>query len=179
MKLFKKLLLVVVAIVSLNSCDEDDKNEIDVNTSVNGSLSAKIDGKDFVSNSLTASISEITLGQTTSTTIQGTDSDGNAISILILGYKKSEDLARNNIAPKATFTYTKTDVDQAISNPVPGNGAAQIWTELGLSTSKTAKLNITEDDGTTIKGTFAFKGVNSQDDSTRSITEGKFELKRK
>lgn len=123
-------------------------------------FTAKIDGETFTAFTGPPDTVAWNSAHTGLRTIQGSTSDGLAITMNITNY--------NGVG---IYDFSKTGFIQFVSGVTTGNFGA--WT-CNATSSTTGSVEITADDGTVIEGTLSFTGLNTDDKSTKVITEGKF-----
>lgn len=171
MRTIKKFMLLVMAVsmVSLSSCKSDDDGG-GPGTAAGGTLVATVDGVAFQSLEISSQATIANNGQ--NLTIIATNSDGNAFSIIIVGYSGPGTYPIGggaNIFNSAS--YSETDVD--LNNPQ--NSTTEIW-QAPFDDTQVGEINISDDTDNVI-GTFEFscKNVNG-DQSIKDITNGSFDL---
>ena len=169
-KFFKTCIIFLTVIsLALTGCSKDD----DENGSGDGGgeMTASISGAGaFKSFPASSNAVKQTIGSTsTMLMVQGTNADGQGITINIMGYtgEGTYDFTFGS-SNSSSATYTETDVN----NPM----ATQIWTTLYSSGASNGSITISEETSSGVKGTFNFKGKNGNDDSVRTISEGKFNV---
>jgi len=163
MKTIKKTIYVTFLCLSviLASCSSsDDDGGTDDGTGGTGDefLTAKVDGSNFEAAQSPAVIVGATSGNGLMT-FQGGTNEGNTIRGSVFNYN-------------GAGTYTTGDnianVNSLMYITLPNNAWSSTF-DIGSGT-----ITITSDDGTTIEGTFSFEGYNSEDQTTKTITEGNF-----
>ena len=159
MKTLKKVLFFVCLSV-IFSCS--DANDDDLGITGEGTFTAKVDGTVFTS--LTSTVgATVTNGVAA---VQGSKSDGEYIRFNILNY--------NGVG-----TYTTGDAVTNV-NTIQYGTVSPVATWISTFTSGSGTIEITEDTATTISGTFSFTGINSSaNNSTKTVTEGKFSAPKK
>lgn len=154
MKNLKNLLFLfcLSAIVSCSGLTDDD-----IGVSGEGTFTAKVDGTAFTSLSVSVSAA-ITNGVAV---VQGSNSAGEYIRINISNYNgvgtyKTGDAISNT---NSLMYGTVNPIASWMSTFDLGNGT----------------IEVTEDTGTSISGTFSFTGINANaGNTTKTVTEGKF-----
>lgn len=159
MKALQKIGLIFLFTLTIISCS---KNEDDDDKASSGEdfFTAKIDGtawEAFTGPPDTVAWNEAHPGLIV---IQGSDSNGTAISMNIMNYTGA-----------ATYDFSTAGFVQYVVSPTQSNSGSWV-TNSASGTS--GSVIITSDDGTTIEGTVSFTGLNPQDNSRKVITEGKF-----
>jgi hypothetical protein len=153
MKSFK-ILVFFLSVSMFVSCS--DSSDEDLGIDAEGSLTAKVDGNDFASLS-------VAVGATVSNgvaAIQGSNSVGEYIRINIFNYSGVGTYVTGD-----ALTNTNS-IQYGTIDPV----AAWVSTfDLGSGT-----IEVTGETDTTITGTFSFTGINSNDSSSKTVTEGQF-----
>lgn len=168
-KFFKQcFLLLVLFSLTLSSCSKDD----DENASGDGGgeMTANISGvgsfKSFPASS--NAVKQTIASTSTMLVVQGTNSDGHGITMTIMGYT-GEGTYDFTFGPvnSSSAIYTKTDVN----NPMD----TQSWSSQYM-TGSTGTITISEETEQGVEGTFSFKGKNGNDDTIKTISEGKFNV---
>ncbi|QNM84668.1 hypothetical protein H9W90_10715 [Polaribacter pectinis] len=151
MKTLQKILLFISATV-LISCSATDN---DLGVSGEGSFSAKVNGEEFISLS-------VSVGATVANNVlavQGSKSSGEFIRLNIMNYT-------------GVGTYKTGDAVTNASSMIYGTiNPVASWTSTFNIGSGT--VIVTEETATTVTGTFSFEGVNTNA-GNKTITEGKF-----
>ncbi len=171
MKNFKQIMLLVMTIsmVSFTSCNKDDDGGSE-GAAASGTITAKVNGAQFTSLELATFGSLSTGGGQTTLILQGnTSSQG--VSFVVNGYKGvgTYEISDSNVLIVATY------IEPNISNPA----SSKTWTASFQGSGVVGELKITEETDTSVKGTFNFTGKNSNDGSTKTITEGSFNVNKK
>lgn len=151
MKSIKTLLSILAFSFVLTSCSKDD----DGPASGNGTLTAKVDGNSF--NSTLAVQAVATSG---ALSIGGTGSDGQ-INIMIPSFSGPATFNIASGGALANYTLTTSPYTSWSASMIAGSGS----------------VVITDYSGGRVKGTFSFTGVTSGAASSKTITEGKFDIK--
>lgn len=123
-------------------------------------FTAKIDGETFTAFTGPPDTVAWNSAHTGLRSIQGSTSEGVAISMNITNY--------NGVG---VYDFSKTGFVQLVSGVTTGNFGAWVC---NASSSTTGSVEITSDNGTVIEGTLSFTGLNTDNSSTKVITEGKF-----
>lgn len=153
MKSIKTLLAILAFSFVLSACSKDDD---DGPASGDGTLTAKIDGTAFNS---TLAVLAVTSSGTLS--IGGTGSDGQ-INIMIPSFSGPATFNIGTGAALAQYTLTTSPFTSWSASMIAGSGSVVV-TEYAA--------------GGRVKGTFSFTGVTSGAASSKTITEGKFDIK--
>ena len=161
------LLIMVTSLVTLSSCSNDDDNSGNGGSAPSGTLVAKVDGTNYQSATISSSATVANGGQ--NLIIIASNSDGNGFAISIFGYSGPGTYPLTGADPLITNTASYTETD--ISNPMN----TQIWSA-PFDTTEVGSVVIEEETDSNIKGTFEFTGMNSNDNSTKVISEGAFDL---
>lgn len=159
----KKISILLVAAVTLlaMSCKKSSSSTNNNNSGGAGSMSAKVAGSVWSPNLAVVGNRSVS-GGTTVVTIGGTGSQGQ-INLTLGSYTGAGTytFGFSNPSSLAIFSTTTT-------NP-------QIWSaNAGLGSGS---IVVTSDAGGYVKGTFSFNGVNTNDGTTKAITEGTFDVK--
>ncbi|SRR5690606_18336182 len=163
MKTMKKLLMMSLLCLAFIACSKDDDGGGGGGSVAEGTIKAKVDGTAFTSNSQFTIGNKVNAGGTTTVTLQGSDNSGNAIVMIISGF---EDAGTYNIGGGANV-FTNASYTQ---------GGADSW-QAPFDDTVAGEIKVSEVSDTNIKGTFEFTAKNSDDDSTKKITEGVFNIK--
>ncbi|WP_338759217.1 DUF6252 family protein [Bernardetia sp. ABR2-2B] len=156
---FSRMLILLLAItfvfLSCNN-DEDDTNPEEEEVELaGGSMSAKVDGQNFKA----------------TTSVEGVISNNGILSV------KGKSSTPNSLR-QINFVILEYEVG-TYSLSSGGNSAA--WAEgsdqASLYVIESGEITITENTSTNIKGTFEFVSSNIDRSKTRTITEGKFDVK--
>jgi len=153
MKRVKLLFYCSLILIGMASCKKNEDTKV-----TGGSMSAKVDGKDF-----TATLA--TQGTKTSgvLTIAGTGSDGQ-INIVIMSYSSPGTFQLGGSATNPNnSSYTTTKLPIVSYSNMVGQGTGQI-------------VIASEKDGY-VEGTFNFTAKNPSSGATVNVTEGKFKVK--
>ncbi|RYG16785.1 MAG: hypothetical protein EOO07_12505 [Chitinophagaceae bacterium] len=151
MKSVKTLLAILAFSFVVTSCSKNDDDDA---AAGDGTLTAKVDGTNFNSTlAVQASQASGTLS------IGGTGSDGQ-ITIMIPAFTGPATYTVASGAAIATYSLTTA--------PFTG------WSASGIAGSGT--VTVTENSGGRVKGTFSFTAVSSGAASSKTITEGKFNI---
>ena len=159
------LLFVAASVVMLMSCSNDDDGGGN-GSAASGTVTAKVDGSTFTSMEMASTANLVASVGTL--TIQGSDADGKGVVIVINGYEgpASYDIGGNNL-----IAVTASYIEANVSNPTN----SQTW-QAPFDSTVAGTVSISEESDDTVKGTFSFTAKNSNDDSTKSLTEGSFNL---
>jgi hypothetical protein len=153
MRNFKPLFYCGLMVLLITSCKKNEESKV-----TGGSMSAKIDGRDF-----SATLATQATKASGVLTIAGTGSDGQ-INIVIMSYSTpgTFQLGGTTTNPNnSSYTTTSTPI-VSYSNMV-GQGTGQIVVS-------------SEKDGY-VEGTFNFTAKNPSSGATVNVTEGKFKVK--
>jgi len=165
------LLLMCLSLITLSSCSKDDDGGDGGGDqgAASGTITAKINGASFTSLEMTSFASTVTGGGQTTLTMQG-NTQSQAINMIINGYDGvgTYEISDNNVFIIASY------IEPNVSNPAN----SQTWSAPFQDSGVIGEIKISEESDSTIKGTFNFTCKNSQDDSTKNITEGSFNLQK-
>jgi hypothetical protein len=153
MTIFKPLFYCGLMVLLITSCKKNEESKV-----TGGSMSAKVDGRDFSATLAT---------QATKTsgvlTIAGTGSDGQ-INIVIMSYSTPGTFQLGGTASNPNnSSYTTTSAPITSYSNMVGQGTGQVV--IG-----------SEKDGY-VEGTFNFTAKNPSSGATVNVTEGKFKVK--
>ncbi len=167
MQTTKRLLLLFTLVFTVLSCSTDDDGNDSGDTSGEGQITAQIDGSSFTSASISTSATVQSAGGNDSLIILGTNSDGQAIQITLLGFDGEGDYTISPTSAINAASYTEANV----SNPTQ----TQSW-QAPYADGPEGNVDVTSYDGSSIEGTFSFTGRNASDDSLRAVTQGAFNI---
>ncbi|GGD12768.1 DUF6252 family protein [Hyunsoonleella pacifica] len=175
MRNLKHIYALVIVLLTLTSCSNNDDNDGGPITAGNGTLVAKVDGANFQSLDISSSATVANAGSgLKNLVIIASNSDGNAFAITIFGYDGpgTYELTGANAAVTNIASYTETDVN--LSNPTAST--TEIW-QAPYDDTKVGEVIISEETASNVTGSFNFSGKNvNGDGSVKSITEGSFNL---
>ncbi len=166
-KTFRLLLLLIgFSSLLLTGCSSDDDESS--NGDGGGEMTASISGQNFKSHPISSNAVKSSAGGTTTLFVQGTNSDGIGITMTIMNYTGEGTYQFGPVTSNFnTASYTETD----INNPM----TTQVWSG-SYDTTSSGSITISEESNSGVKGNFSFKGKNGNDDSIKSINDGKFDL---
>jgi hypothetical protein len=163
------LLLMCFSLVTFSSCSDDDDGGDDGGggAAASGTITAQINGSSFTSLEMTSFASKVTGGGQTTLTMQG-NTQSQAINMIINGYDGvgTYEISDSNVFRIASY------VEPNVSNPAN----SQTWSAPFQDSGVVGEINISEESDSNIKGTFNFTCKNSNDGSTKNITDGAFNL---
>lgn len=169
MKTLKILSLILFVSVSVMSCKKDDDGGDSAdNNAASGTITAKVDGANFTSNTSFTVATRITAGGQTTLTLQGSNNGGKGIVMIINGF---EGAGSYDIGGGSNVFVTGSYVEANASNP----SASQTWMA-PFDQTVAGEINISEVNDTKVLGTFNFTGKNSNNNSTKNITDGNFNI---
>lgn len=168
LKLLSRYAFIFMVLLA-TACDKDDDSTDgdEDTTGASGSefVTAKVDGANFAAAQDPAVIVGAVLESGT-LNVQGGTNDGDTIRITVIGYDgpgtyTSGDNATN---PNLMGYFTVSTVEGWLNN-----GVTALVDGIGAGT-----VEVTSDADGVVEGTFSFKGYNGDDETTKTITEGKF-----
>lgn len=151
------------------SCSSDDDGGSGGNAAA-GTVTAKIDGANFQSNTMLSTANKVTQGAADVMTLQGTDNSGKGFNFAINGYEG-----------EGTYTFGGASLGFIVGNYIEANASdplnSQTWTAPYDNEDIRGEISISSDSGDNVKGTFEFTCKNfNGDGSIKTITEGSFDL---
>ena len=164
------LFLMCFSLITLSSCSNDDDGGDDGGgAAASGTITAKINGSSFTSLEMTSFANATSGGGQTTLVMQG-NTQSQAISMIINGYDGvgTYQLSDDNVFRTASY------VEPNISDPMN----TQTWNAPYQDSGVIGEIKISEETDTHVKGTFNFTCKNANDGSTKSVTEGAFNLKK-
>lgn len=170
MRTLKQFMLftMLFGALALTSCSSDDDGGNPANaTAGEGTISAKIDGNSFTSLEITSMANKVNAGGQSTLVIQG-NTQSQAFNFTLNGYDGvgTYEFTDANVFRVASY------IEPNVSNPAN----SQTWSAPYENSGVAGEISISEETDSRIKGTFFFTGKNSNDGSTKSITEGSFNL---
>lgn len=161
------LLLMCFSLITFSSCSDDDDGGDGGGATASGTITAKIDGSAFTSLEMTSFASITVAGGQTTLVMQGnTQSQGISMNLFAYDGVGTYQLYDDNVFRNATY------IEPNISNPLN----SQTWNAPYQDSGVVGEIKISEETDTAIKGTFSFTCKNANDGSSKSITEGTFNL---
>ncbi len=163
------LLLTSISLLTFSSCSSSDDGG-DAGAAASGTIAAKIDGQDFTSLKITSQASVVTAGGQTTITLQGNTSS-QAINMVINAYDGvgTYQLSDDNVFIIASY------IEPNVNSPLD----SKIWSAPFQDSGTVGSIKISEETDTNIKGTFSFTCKNTNDGTTKDVTEGSFNLEKK
>jgi uncharacterized protein DUF6252 len=155
--IFKTTIILLFVLVTY-SCSEDSINPIKDDVF----LTAKVNGLDFNTSNVIAASASVGNNSVLSL-VAGKDSNNNTETITI---------TVGNYNDTGTYTTESNSEIIFVYSDSP-SGIIGIWAASSIDVG-TGTITITEDSAISLKGTFSFTGFNDVDDTTKSITEGRF-----
>lgn len=163
------LLLMCFSLITFTSCSNDDDGGDGGGGggAASGTITAKINGSSFTSLEMTSFANTTTGGGQTTLVMQG-NTQSQAINMIINGYDGvgTYQLSDDNVFRSASY------IEPNISDPM----ATQTWNAPFQDSGVVGEIKISEETDTNIKGTFNFTCKNSNDGTTKNVTEGSFNL---
>lgn len=163
------LLIMCFSLITFSSCSNDDDGGDGGGDqgAASGTITAKINGTSFTSLEMTSTATTVTGGGQTTLTMQG-NTQTQAINMIINGYDGvgTYEISDDNVFRIASY------IEPNASNPAN----SQTWSAPYQDSGVIGEIKISEETASNIKGTFHFTGKNSNDDSTKNVTEGSFNL---
>lgn len=167
MKNLRTLLIVLFANLTLIACSSDGDGG-GGGSAAEGTITAKIDGSNFQSNTDFTMAHKVNAGAGTTVTLQGSDNSGKALVFVVNGF---EGVGVYNIGGDASISITASYVEPNVSNPA----ASGTW-QAPFNDTVAGEIEFTESSDTKVVGTFSFMAKSSSDDSTKEFTDGSFNL---
>ncbi len=162
------VLMSLALVFTTTSCSKDDDGGGGGDAS-NGTIKAKVAGANFSSSPQLSAATQINAGGSTVITVQGNDSSGKAIVLVMNGVSETGTFS---IGGGANISISASYIEANVSNPTD----TQIW-QAPFDSTVAGEVNISELSDTKVKGTFNFTGKNvNGDNSTKAITEGSFNM---
>ncbi len=160
-------LLMMICVLAMPSCKKNEDGGPGGDAAP-GTIKAMIDGSSFSSLKMTSVANRINAGGTSIITVQGNESSGKAIVLVMNGV---DGTGTYSIGGDANISISASYTEVNISNPT----ATKIW-QAPFDSSVAGEVKIAELTNTTIKGTFTFTAKNTMDQSVREVTEGAFNM---
>ena len=172
MKTIKHLSFAIVLAVTtiLSSCSSSDSGG--GGTAALGTLKAKIGSANFTSIPQGTIATDAFNGTYHNFSISGVDASGKSILIMILAENitagTTYQIEESNDLYSASCAYTEVN----LSNP----SAAQVWGAPYDGGGNSGSITITAKTATNVQGTFSLTAKNPENGSSKSITNGSFNI---
>jgi len=159
--------LIALSLVFAGCSSDDDGG--DGGNAAPGTMSAKVNGANFNSGAQFTSANQVNAGGSTTLTILGSDMSGKAINLIINGFDGTGtyEIGSGVGGIAITASYIETNIQN------PAN--SQTWQAPYEGSGVAGEINFSEA-GDTVVGTFSFTAKNSNDNSTKEITQGAFNV---
>jgi hypothetical protein len=167
MKTLKKLSLIAFMALAIASCKKDDDGGGD-GGAAQGTITAKVNGTNFTSNTALTVANQVNAGGNTTVTIQGSDNSGKGIVLIMNGF---DGMGSYNIGGGANVFVTGSYVEANANNPQN----SQTWMA-PFDDNVAGEINISEVTDTKIVGTFNFTAKNTNNSTMREVTDGSFNV---
>jgi len=161
------VLLMLACAVAATSCKKNDDGGPD-GGAASGTIKAKIGSASFTSLKMTTMANRVNVGGTSMITVQGNETSGKAIVLVMNGV---DGTGTYQIGGGANIAISASYTEVNISNPT----ATQVW-QAPFDSSVAGEIKISELTDKVIKGTFQFSAKNNKDNSMREITGGAFNV---
>ncbi|GGC31108.1 hypothetical protein GCM10011386_23860 [Parapedobacter defluvii] len=161
------LLLMLACAMATTSCKKNEDGGPGGDAAP-GTIKAKINGAAFASLKMTSVANRINVGGTSMITVQGNESSGKAIVLVMNGVDSP---GTYQIGGSASISISASYTEVNISNPTN----TQVW-QAPFDSSVSGEIKIAELTDKVIKGTFQFTAKNSKDQSMREVTDGAFNM---
>jgi len=171
----KKLIYLFLgcALMTSISCSSDDDSSSDNNNSAeNGVVKAKIDGTSYASTPMGTQASRVDANGGTTVVITSNDlASGRNLTFTMntLDGLGTYDIGGDN-SIFIVVSYIETDASDL------NNVDVQTWSAPFEGGEKAGEVTLTELSDTKVMGTFYFTGKNSENGSSKEITEGSFNI---
>jgi len=162
------LLVLTISVVSFTSCSKDDDGGSG-GDAASGTIQAKVNGSTFSSLEITSFANKTSGGGQTTLILQGNTSS-QAINMIIIGYDGvgSYELSDNNVFISAS--YLEPNISSPMNSPT--------WNAPYQDSGVVGEINISEETDTHVIGTFNFTAKSTNDGSTKTISDGSFNLEK-
>lgn len=160
-------MIITIGLITF-SCKSDDDGG-GGGSAAEGTITAKVNGSNFGSESMMTSGQFINAGGTSTLSIIGTNMEGKAISFTAVGVSET---GTYQIGGGANISIAASYTETSISNPMN----SQVW-QAPFDETVAGEISFSELSSTKAVGTFSFqcKNVNG-DGSIKNITEGSFNV---
>ena len=152
--------LMLSLIILLASCSKNEN--VPTNTDDVYFLTCKIDGESYTSSVVVATVLKSVFDEVELETTTITSADGQYGRILLSRVKEI-----NNKTGTVRVNYVMSRVTEN-----------EMWTSSFEDQDTSAEFIITNEEESSVEGTFFFEGTNAEDNSIKNITEGKFMAKK-
>jgi len=161
------LLVMLACTIAVTSCKKSEDGGPGGDAAP-GTIKAKIDGASFASLKMTSIANRVNVGGKSIITVQGNESSGKAIVLVMNGVDGPGTYA---IGGGANISISASYTEVNIANPT----ATKIW-QAPFDSSVAGEVKIAELTDAAIKGTFTFTAKNTTENSLREITAGAFNM---
>ena len=157
--------VVVTTFTLFSSCSSDDNGGGGGNAAA-GTIKGKVNGTMVTSSSQLTQANKVSVGSTTSLTMQGTNFDGKGFSFVI-----------NNFTGTGTYEIGGSSSVFVVANYIEGSvSATNIWSAPFDTDALRGQISFSESTDDKVKGTFNFTAKNPNDNTEKEITEGSFNV---
>ncbi|PZD78692.1 DUF6252 family protein [Mesonia sp. K7] len=173
----KKLLYLCLSLTFLVSCSSSDDGGSG-GSAAEGTIEASVNGSAFNSLSMTSFASLVEAGGTTSLVIQGNDADGRAVHLMMHSvYEGPGTYEINGDEGNVMISASYIEIDVDMNNPQ--NSETTTWVAPFEGGGLVGEIQVSEDEGEYVKGTFFFEARNQDDENdTVNVTSGSFNVKK-
>lgn len=165
------IVLTLALTVLLSSCSSDDNGGGGGGNAPQGTLKAKVGGSNFTSMQMATTAQKVAVGGGTYTiTIQGSDSNGKAIILILNGVNGQPGTFEisQTAAISAVASYSEMNMSNPMNSPV--------WAAPYDGSGVAGSITISEITDTNIKGSFNFTGKKQNGTDTKNVTNGAFNV---
>ena len=161
------LCLMLACAIAATSCKKNEDGGPGGNAAP-GTIAAQIGGTSFKSLKMTTMANRVNAGGSSAITVQGSETSGKAIVLVMNGLNES---GTYQIGGGANISISASYTEVNIANPT----ATKVW-QAPFDSSVAGEVKISELSDKAIKGTFSFTAKSNSDNSTKEITNGSFNL---
>lgn len=161
------MLFILACAIAMAACKKNEDGGPGGNAAP-GTIEAKIGGSSFKSLKMTTMANRVNVGGSSVITVQGNETSGKAIVMVINGV---DGAGTYQIGGGANISISASYTEVNISNPT----ATKIW-QAPFDSSVAGEIKIAELTDKVIKGTFSFTAKNNSDGSVKEVTNGSFNL---
>lgn len=174
MKTLRTLTYLLIAIVTIatTSCKTDDDGG-DGGAAASGTLIATVDGDNYESEVAGTSATRVNAGGITTIVLNANSTAAGSNKVFAITMNGIDSEGTYDIGGGANISINALYIEGMATGP--SDPDVQTW-QAPFDDTVAGEMNISEITDTKIEGTFSFVGTNAEDQSTRTITEGSFNI---
>ncbi len=174
MKTLHKLtyLFLATLVLMTASCKTDDDGG-NGGDAASGTLIATVDGDNYESEPAGTSATRVNAGGTTTIVLNANSTAAGSNRVFAITMNGIDAEGTYDIGGGANISINALYIEASATNP--NNAQTQTW-QAPFNDTIAGEMNIAEITESKIRGTFSFTGQNTEDNSTRTITDGSFNI---